>query len=526
VDAAKDVPVELNKYVAYYHSMADPGKRMLVAAKRDLQEARGVGVDRLRAEQKMYLSDFWQRSDVIIEGDPEIQQGIRFNLFHLLQAAGQNGRTNVPAKGLTGEGYDGHYFWDTEIYSLPFFIYTNPIIARRLLQYRYSILDAARERARELSHRGALFPWRTVLGEEASAYFPAGTAQYHIDADIVYAIRKYVEASGDFAFMLQYGAEICFETARFWTDLGDYIDGKGFCLNEVTGPNEYTTLINNNVFTNLMAQDNLRFAVSVAKTLERDYPSAYSRIAQKVDLEESERGDWARAADEMFVPIDRTRLIYPQDDSFFEKARWDFKSTPGDHYPLLLNYHPLIIYRHQVLKQPDLVLALFLQGGKFTYEDKLRNFHYYDPLTTGDSSLSPCVQSIVAAEIGETELALEYFMRTARMDLDDVNGNVHHGVHVANLAGTWMSLVYGFAGMRDESGSLSFRPRLPERWSRLRFRLHRHEAFFEVDIHRSSVAYRLLEGRPFRLTHFDESLVLGDPEKTLVLEIPQSRRPE
>ena len=256
----------------------------------------------------------------------------------------------MPAKGLTGQAYEGHYFWDTEIYLMPFLTYTSPTIARNLLAFRYGMLDQARARARVLGHRGAMFSWRTINGEEASAHYAAGTAQYHINADIMYALRKYVQATGDEAFLQDFGAEMLVETARLWMGLGFFSDAKGgmFCINSVTGPDEYNTVVNNNAYTNLMARENLRYAVETVEALKTKQPEAYNALVRKTKLESSEPGAWMRAADRMYVPCDDKRKIIPQDDSFLDREPWDFENTPRSHYPLLLFYHPLDIYRKQV----------------------------------------------------------------------------------------------------------------------------------------------------------------------------------
>ena len=462
-------------------------------------------------EQREYLTRFWESSDVRIEGDLELQQGIRYSIFQLLQATGSDGYTSIGAKGLTGTGYDGHYFWDTEIYALPFYIYTSPDIARNLLRYRYYTLPQARERARELHMRGALYPWRTINGQEASAFFPAGTAQYHINADILFAVRKYLLATGDIEFLLDYGAEMYIETARIWLALGTHIPNKGFCINMVTGPDEYTALVDNNVYTNMMASDNLRYAAEAVAFVRGNHPEAYNRLCSVTGLAEGEADEWLKAAEAIFIPYDKKRHLYPQDEGFLERAPWDFAATPAERYPLLLHYHPLTLYRYQVLKQPDLVLALFLQGDKFSDEEKRRNFDYYDKITTGDSSLAPCIQCIMAAEFGRDELAYKYYRKTARMDLDNINGNVRDGLHVAAMAGNWMSLVYGFAGMRDYHGKITFRPRLPKAWRMLSFRLHIRGSLLEVEMHSDSTIYTLLRGSPLTIEHNCVPLQLNTP---------------
>jgi alpha,alpha-trehalose phosphorylase len=508
VDGHSGTHLGLTKYLAYSTSLDHPEETLVTLGREALRGARERGFDGLVDEQRAELERFWSVSDVEIDGDGALQQGVRFNLFSLFQSAGRDGRTSLAAKGLTGEGYEGHYFWDTEIFALPFFVYTQPAIARALLRYRCGTLDKARARAAEMSQRGALYPWRTIGGEEASAYFPAGTAQYHINADIAHAIGTYVSATGDRTLLHEGGAEVVFETARLWADLGDYIPSQdgAFCLNEVTGPDEYSALVNNNCYTNLMARAHLHLAARLADEMAAGAPAEYERLAARIGLVAGEVAEWRRAADGMRVPRDPGLGIHAQDDSFLGLARWDFAGTPPSMYPLLLHFHPLVIYRHQVLKQPDVVLAQVLLGSQFSMAEKKRNFDYYDPLTTGDSSLSPCIQSVAAAELGYADLAHEYFMRTARMDLDDVNGNVFHGAHAAAMAGSWVSLVYGFGGLRDDDGRLSFAPRLPAAWSRLRFRLLVGDALLQVTLTGHTATYELLAGDGVDIRHFGRPL--------------------
>ena len=399
---AAGVDVRFTKYLAYCTSRESMAAPCADRARAAAAAAARRSFEELLEEQKRELDRFWRGADVQIDGDFLLQQSLRFNLFSLLQSAGRDGRTSIAAKGLSGEGYEGHYFWDTEIYVLPFFTFTRPDIARALLQFRIGILDKARGRAREMSQRGALFPWRTIGGEETSPYYPAGTAQYHINADIAHALRTYLEATADRRLLVEGGAELLFETARLWADLGFYNPRKGgaFCINEVTGPDEYTALVNNNLYTNLMARENLELAAETARKMRGEDPSAYGRIAQAIALEDAEVDAWERAAKAMDIPFDAATGIHLQDDAILDRTPWDVEHTPPDHFPLMLHYHPLVIYRHQVLKQPDVVLAQVLLGHLFSLAEKKRNFDYYDPLTTGDSSLSPCIQSVAAAELG------------------------------------------------------------------------------------------------------------------------------
>ncbi len=523
----KNQSIRLQKFMAYCSSRDVVSGDIESVAQDEVRRARETSFSGLAAEQAAYVKRFWATADIEVRGDDAVQQGLRFNIFSLLQSAGRDGKTSIAAKGLTGEGYEGHYFWDTEIYVLPFFIYSDPEIARSLLLFRCGILDKARNRAAEMSQTGALFPWRTIGGEETSPYYPAGSAQYHIDADIVFALKKYLNAHSDGELLGRRAAELIFETARLWSDLGDWLPARGkrhpgpvtrseedaarenhtgspdlfdtpdrypgrlFYINEVTGPDEYTALVNNNTYTNMMAQFNLETAVEVARHLRDNEPEEYRRISQSIGLDDNEIDRWREAAAKMFIPYDPERGICAQDDAFFNRAQWDFRGTPKEKYPLLLNFHPLVIYRYQVLKQPDVVLAQVLRGDRFSFAEKKRNFDYYDPLTTGDSSLSPCIQSVAAAELGYTEQAYRYFMRTARMDLDDINRNVVDGVHTAAMAGTWISLVYGFAGMRDYDGHLTFDPRLPAEWSSLRLKLVYRGMLLSVDISHKRTRFEL-----------------------------------
>jgi alpha,alpha-trehalose phosphorylase len=503
--------LRLQKYLSYRYARGDDAGQIHSQVGWSLDHAVRTGFADILERQRKDLSDFWTHADVEIEcADPRMQQVIRWNLFQLLQAAARSEGYGIGARGLTGQTYEGHYFWDTEIYVLPFLVYQMPRIARNVLKFRYDGLDKARARAKELGHRGATFPWRTINGEEASAYYAAGTAQYHINADIAYALRKYVDVSGDTGFLIKYGAEILVETARFWWDLGYFSDRKGgkFCINGVTGPDEYTAVVNNNYFTNLMARENLRYAAEVVRWLETEHPAAFRDLTRHTDLRQDEVTSWCRAADLMYLPYDECLGVHPQDDSFLDKEIWDFSTTPEENYPLLLHYHPLNLYRAQVIKQADTLLAMFLLGEQFSREEKKRNFDYYDPLTTHDSSLSVCIQSIIANEIGYREKAAHYFRFAAVMDVSDVGGNMKHGAHIASIGGTWLALIYGFAGMRDYGGRISFRPCLPSDWRTLRFSLVVREAQLRVEISQHETTYRLTAGDSLTIRHAGEEIVL------------------
>ena len=478
VAAEPGVPIRLTKLVSYHTSPSVPPRELIDRCERTLDRTHGQGVEHQYDEQRRWLDDFWTRCDVEIPDHPDLQQAVRWNLFAICQAASRAEGQGIAAKGVTGSGYGGHYFWDTEVYVMPFLTYTMPWAARNALRFRYSLLDYARHRARELSQRGALFPWRTINGNEASAYYAAGTAQYHIDADIAYALSQYVGATGDDDFLNREAIDILVETARLWADIGFWREEetRTFHIHGVTGPDEYTTVVNDNLYTNVLARFNLRRAAHEVWRIRRDDPDAYAEVVRRTALRDDEPDEWAECAEGMSIPYDEQVGIHPQDAHFLEREMWDLENTPLDKRPLLLHYHPLVIYRFQVLKQADVVLALYLQGEEFTAEQKRADFDYYDPITTGDSTLSAVVQSIIAAEVGYADLALRYFHAALFVDLDDRHNNTSDGVHVASTGGVWSALVGGFGGFRDHGSDKGddqwqIDPRLPASWSSLTYRI-------------------------------------------------------
>lgn len=489
VAAEPGVTVKLTKLVSFHTAQKVPPRELIDRCERTLDRTHEEGVEQQYAAQAAWLADFWARADVEVPGQPGLQQAIRWNLFSILQASARAEGQGIAAKGVSGSGYGGHYFWDTEIYVMPFLTYTMPWAARNALRFRSTLLDNARHRARELSQKGALYPWRTINGHEASAYYAAGTAQYHIDADIAYALSQYVGATGDEEFLAREAVDIFVETARLWADIGFWRDEskRTFHIHGVTGPDEYTTVVNDNLYTNVLARFNLRRAARAVWELQRDDPEAYEALVRRTGLTEDEPNEWAECAQGMSIPYDDFLGIHPQDAHFLEREMWDLENTPLDKRPLLLNYHPLVIYRFQVLKQADVVLALFLQGEEFTPEQKKADFDYYDPITTGDSTLSAVVQSIVAAEVGYHDLALRYFLAALFVDLDDRHNNTADGVHVASTGGVWSALVSGFGGFRDigsGAGDQQWQidPRLPDGWESLTYRVTLHGTRVRVTV--------------------------------------------
>lgn len=511
LDSKSGETIRFTKYLVNISSNEVEEDELFRKAYEILKDAKTRTYYALEEEQQAYMDQFWYRTDIEIKGDIALQQGIRFNMFHLLQSAGRDGKTSMGAKGLSGEGYEGHVFWDTEMYGLPFFTYNNPEIAKSLLEFRYNTLPQARARARELSiTKGACYPWRTINGQEASAYYPAGTAQFHINADIAFAVQKYIDATDDHEFTLNMGAEILIETARFWHEFGAYIPTKGnqFCINGVTGPDEFTVLADNNSFTNLLARENMWNAYHTVAWMREKYPSRYKELAEKIGLKPDESNAWKQAADNIYLPYSEELDIFPQDDGFLYKQPWDIANTPTDKYPLLDHHHPLVVYRHQVSKQADLILALCLLSHQFTKDELKRNFDFYEKVTVHESSLSACIFSIVASRIGYYKKSYEYFMTTSRLDLDDYHRNVHAGIHTANMAGTWMCIVNGFAGMQTHDNRLSFSPYLPEGWEEYAFKINYKGRLIKVVTTYTGTNYELLSGSEIEIIHHGDKMLL------------------
>ncbi|USS91447.1 glycoside hydrolase family 65 protein [Fructobacillus americanaquae] len=455
---------------------------------------------KIKENSHQFWEKVWQQSAVMISGNDEINLALHFNIFQLNQAAGRDGHTNIAAKGLTGPGYEGHTFWDTEMYMMPYFIYTNPEIAKSLLIYRYHTLAFARKRARELGvDSGALFAWRSINGEETSAYYPASTAAYHLNGDIAYAIGKYYETTDDDEFMEKYGFEILLETARFWREFGSWTEKNGqkkFEFLTVTGPDEYTAMVDNNYFTNRMAENNLQLAYTVGHKLAVSNP----KILLKLNTSENELRQFQHLSTNIYFPRNTQYAINAQDDSFFSKPIWPFQTTPNSQYPLLLHYHPLHIYRYQVNKQADTILADFLFPETITESQLGREFDYYEKITTHDSSLSRSIFSAVAARMGNVKKAYSYFSDTVRMDLIDLQGNTEDGLHLANLGGSWLDVVQGFAGMQvTAQGILKILPHLPEEWNSFEFRLMFKKRLLKFVIDQQITEITLINGDPLEV---------------------------
>ncbi|MGQ0841208.1 glycoside hydrolase family 65 protein [Actinokineospora sp.] len=511
VDVAAGQTLVVTKFLGYGWSAQRSAPALRAQVEAALAGARQTSWAGLLAEQRAFLDDFWDVADVEIDGDDALQQAVRLALFHILQAGARGESRAIPGKGLTGPGYDGHAFWDTETFVLPVLTYTVPDAARDALGWRHSTLPKACERARVLGKRGAAFPWRSINGAECSAYWPAGTAAFHVSADIADATARYFAATGDAEFDRTQGTELLVETARLWASLGHHDPHDGFRIDGVTGPDEYTAVVDNNVYTNLMAQKNLTEA---AAACERN-----PEVARRLAVTDEETASWLTAARETHVPYDDMLRVHPQSEGFTQHEEWDFANTPAEHYPLLLNYPYFDLYRKQVVKQADLVLALHLRGDAFTFADKVRDFAYYEARTVRDSSLSAATQAVIAAECGHLDLAYDYLVEAAMTDLHDLHDNVRNGLHMASLAGAWQAVVAGFGGMRDHGGELTFAPRLPPALHRVAFRMCFRGSRLQVVIEPGQATYRLVSGDPRTVSHHGEPLVIG-PDAPVTRPVP------
>lgn len=489
------------------HAGGQDADALPARAHRVLADALAAGWDELQHEQGRVLADVWARGDVELDGDDEMQQAVRFALFQAVQASACVDRVGVRAKGLTGTGYGGHAFWDSETFVLPVLDHVLPGAAAAHLRWRHATLPQALERAAELGLPGAAFPWRTITGRESSGYWPAGTAAFHVSAAVALAAVRHAAVTGDDELARDVGVDLVVQTARLWAGRGHHTDA-GFRIDGVTGPDEYTALVDNNTYTNLVARKNLRAAADLCDR----HPEQADRLGVTAD----ERAAWLLAADRMVVPYRDDLQVTEQSQDFTRHAHWDFEVRGAARFPLDDHVHYVELYRRQVVKQADLVLALHVAREEFTAEQRRRDFDYYEPLTVRDSSLSAPVQAVVAAEIGYVDLAYAYARECALLDLCDLRASTDGGLHVASLAGAWSALVAGLGGLRHDDGVLHLAPCLPSDLAGLAFSVHDAEASARVEVRRDGVTYRLVSGEKLLLVHDGDELRLTPQEPTQV----------
>ena len=494
--------LHLEKIIAVCTSRDAESEPALARAQARVDEGFATGFAELHLRHRAVVDAIWQEGDVRITGDPAAQQGIRFCILNMHQNyAGTDPRVNMAAKGLSGPGYGGLYWWDTEMYMMPFFLYTAPEKARKLVLFRYLTLEGARNKARAYGFRGAMFPWVTIDGEERSGDWEYGMLEQHVTAAVAHGVRHYVEVTGDEAFLWEYGVELLVETCRFWDSRVTYSARKGkYVINHITGPDEYAVAINNNCYSNVMARENLAYGVELVRRMREEQPARWAALAEKLRVERGRAGalggQWPR---NIFIPYDATLGIYEQDDSFLDRDPIVWREVPAEQKPTS-KWGWDRLMRSQAIKQADVLLLMFLKHDQFELDAKRRNYLFYEPKTTHESSLSPCIHAIMAAEVGLAEDAFSYYLRSARLDLDDVNGNADQGLHIANTAGSWLSIVCGFAGMRQSRGQLLINPHLPTPWQQLAFTMTFRARRLALALTADTLHVTLLSGDPLTIT--------------------------
>lgn len=499
--------VTLEKLVAVTTNRDYPDAEVSVRACELLQRyARSTYAELFEAHAHAWKQT-WQDSDIVITGDPLAQQGIRFNIFHLHQTyTGEDPRLNIGPKGFTGEKYGGSTYWDTEAYCLPFYLGTRePAIARNLLLYRYNHLKKAKENARKLGLKGALYPMVTMNGEECHNEWEITFEEIHRNGAIAYAIFNYVRYTGDEQYLVDFGLEVLVEICRFWASRVTFQPRKNvYMILGVTGPNEYENNVNNNWYTNRIAAWCLDYTMEVLAGLRSQDPVQYSRLVARFGLDDAELEHWAEISAKMYYPFVPELGVFEQQDGFMDKELLTVKDIPPEQRPLNQNWSWDRILRSCFIKQADVLQGLFFLGHLYDRETKKRNFDFYEPMTVHESSLSPCVHTILAAELGYQEKAYELYLRTARLDLDNYNKDTDDGLHITSMAGTWMAIVYGFAGLRIENGLLSLRPFLPLQWESFAFRLVHRGHHLNVEVTSTEVIIRQAGGTTCKLAVFDE----------------------
>ena len=480
-----------------------------------------AGFAKLKERHTDALGEKMSAFGLALPANGRLEGALRFNLLQVFMAVGKDGRTSIGAKGQTGEGYEGHTFWDAELFVLPALLYAHPEIARSMLAYRYSMLKSARANAAVMGHKtGALFPWRTITGRECSSFFPAGAAQYHINADIAYAIQQYFYATDDLNFLIEFGLELLVETARIWPEVGFFNSRKNgaFCINRVTGPDEYSAIVDNNLYTNVMAKNHLMFAVEVLEEVAAREPDRFRLLAERLEVRDKEIAAWRDIAAAMYLPYDDKSGLYLQDEHTLDKELWDFAGTPKNKYPLLLHFHPLVIYRYQVAKQADTVLAMVLCGDLFSPQEKRTALEYYESVTVHDSTLSPGTFAILAADCDQLTSAFKKLQETSYIDLDDLHQNSDQGLHMAASASAWNTIVFGFAGMRTYKGKLSFSPKFFEQLGAYKFQIRFRGRVIVIDVSSEQTRYALNRGDPIEIEHYGARIMLE--REHIINEVP------
>lgn len=513
VEAAAGEQITLYKYVANVTSRNHGLGQLVEAGTKSLTAAKEAGFDTLLREQVDTWAAKWSESDIIIEGDESAQQAIRFNIFQLNQTyTGDDDRLNIGPKGFTGEKYGGSTYWDTEAYCLPFYLSTaDSSIARNLLIYRYKHLEKAKENARKLGFaKGALYPMVTMNGEECHNEWEITFEEIHRNGAIAYAIYNYVNYTGDKSYLGQYGLEVLVEISRFWEERVNFSKDKGkYVMLGVTGPNEYENNVNNNWYTNRIAVWTLEYTQEVMNYLKEHEQARYAELVGKLELKDEEIAKWNEIIDNMYYPYDEERGVFLQQDGFLDKEIIPVKDLKPEDLPLNQNWSWDRILRSCFIKQADVLQGIYFLGDQFDLETKKRNFDFYEPLTVHESSLSPCLHAIIACELGYQEKAYEMYLRTARLDLDNYNNDTEDGLHITSMAGTWMSVVQGFGGLKVKDGALQLHPFVPSHWTAFSFKVMFRGARLNVSVTEDSITVTNETETPAAIVIYDRSYTIG-----------------
>jgi maltose phosphorylase len=508
-DLAYEVAVEEGRTASVHRTWVGQSSRSPAEPTADV-ESRGTkllrqlegGFDAAAQRTRDYWEALWKEVDIAIEGDSVNQQGIRFSMFQLLQCySGAIPGSNIGAKGLTGEAYNGNAFWDTETYCLPFYLFTNPQAARGLIEYRYATLPQALERARALDCTGACFPIATIDGTESCTLWQHASLQFQPSTGVVYAIQHYTRVTGDEALLEEKGLELVLQVCRFLASRVQYSERLGaYGYYGVMGPDEFQMMVNHNAYTNYMGKRSFEYAFEALAQVRRTNPARASEIVERVGIREAELASWRRIAERMFIPYSAETKLYEQHAGYFDLPHVDIHKIPETDFPLYHSWSYDRIYRNDIIKQPDVLMFMFLHNGSFSREEKLANYLFYEPRTIHESSLSPSVHSILAVELERYDEAYGLFQYATRIDLDDYNRNTREGLHTTALAAAWMNIVYGYAGLRSDGASLSLCPVLPRQWGSLEFGLHIRGSNVRVRLTPDGTHLRTVSGPRQRLT--------------------------
>ena len=488
VAATQGQTVSIQKFGGYTISTNHKEDYLISSAKKILVQATTLGFNALLENQKVAWAKIWEMSDITIEGDTKAQQGIRFNIFQLNQTyLGKDSRLNIGPKGFTGEKYGGSTYWDTEAYCIPFYMATkDQNVARSLLEYRYNQLDKAIENAEKnlgFKNGAALYPMVTMNGEECHNEWEITFEEIHRNGAIAFAIYNYYRFTGDYSYIPEKGLEVLIGIARFWHQRATFSTEKNqFVILGVTGPNEYENNVNNNWYTNYIAKWCINYTYAQIEKVESEYSSDYERIMSKVNLNDTELQSWKNTADNMYFPFSEEHGVFLQQDGFLDKELVKVSDLDKSQRPINQKWSWDRILRSPYIKQADTLQGFYFFEEDFTKEQLERHFDFYEPFTVHESSLSPCVHSIQAAALGRMEQAYTFYLRTSRLDLDDYNKEVHEGLHITSMAGTWMSIVEGFGGMRVKNNQLHFEPRIPEQWKGYSFKVNFRNAIVKVEV--------------------------------------------